>query len=117
MKVEALRAHFLSFEGATEGQSFGPEVLVYKVLGKMFALLAWHDEPLSISLKCDPGEAVALRAIYPAVIPGYHLNKKHWNTVTLDGSIPEDEIPEMILASYDLIVATLPRAVRAQIGR
>lgn len=116
MKLEELRAHLLSFRGATEGQPFGPDVLVYKVV-KMFALVAWHEEPLAISLKCDPDEAIALRAIYPAVAPGYHLNKKHWNTVTLDGTIPSDEIEEMIMASYELVLASLTRAQCAQIGQ
>ena len=86
---------------------------VYKVVGKMFALVPLDADPLAISLKCEPGQALLLRDVYPAVQPGYHMNKTHWNTVTLDGTIPEPEIWGMIDDSYDLVVAGLSRAQRA----
>lgn len=93
----------------TEELPFGPEVLVFKVLSKMYALVSWQSTPLSISLKCNPTEALFLRGLYTAVQPGYHLSKNHWNTVTLDGSIPEKEIYQMIDASYKLVVKGLPK--------
>ena len=100
-----IRQYLNDKKGVTEERPFGPDVLVHKVLGKMFALLPEDEATLSISLKCDPDEALALRDMYTAVIPGYHLNKKHWNTVTVDGSIPEDEIWRMIDNSYDLVIS------------
>jgi predicted DNA-binding protein (MmcQ/YjbR family) len=94
---------------------FGLEALVYKVLDKMFALVAWQKVPLTISLKADPLDAVILRKQFPTVKPGYHMHKKHWNTVTLDGSIPDDEIRSMIDESYDLVVQGMTRAEQKQI--
>jgi predicted DNA-binding protein (MmcQ/YjbR family) len=92
---------------------FGPEARVLKVGGKMFAV--FHDTRLS--LKCDPGHAVALREQWPAVTPGYHLNKRHWNTIVLDGSVPDEELAAWIDESYDLVVDSLPRATRETLGR
>jgi predicted DNA-binding protein (MmcQ/YjbR family) len=86
---------------------------VFKVEGKQFALCALEAEPpLRLSLKCEPGLAEALRRDYEAVIPGYHLNKRHWNTVVLDGSLPDRMVRDLIEDSYDLVVGSLPRAVR-----
>lgn len=113
--LDALRAYLLVKPGATEEQPFGPEALVFKVMGKMFALVAWQARPLTVSLKCRPHVAEMLRATYAAVGPGYHLNKRHWNTVTLDGSVPAEEVAEMIDNSYALVVAGLTRAQRAQL--
>ncbi len=87
--LDSLRAYLLSKKGATEETPFGPDALVFKVMGKMFALLAWQSDPLRITLKCDPDDVLALRQQYAAVQPGYYMNNRHWNTVTLDGSIPE----------------------------
>jgi predicted DNA-binding protein (MmcQ/YjbR family) len=98
--------------GATEEYPFDDVTLVYKVGGKMFALVSTDDTPLSLTLKCDPERAVELRAVYPAVKPGYHMSKVHWNTITLDGTIPDDEIKEWIQESYDLVVASLKKADR-----
>ncbi|HDQ44319.1 MAG TPA: MmcQ/YjbR family DNA-binding protein [bacterium] len=103
MELERLRDHLKQKPGATEEIPFGPGVLVYKVRNKMFALLAWEEDPLRINLKCDPEHAEGLRAIYPAVLPGYHMNKRHWNSVVLDGSIPPDVLEEMIADSYSLV--------------
>jgi predicted DNA-binding protein (MmcQ/YjbR family) len=114
-ELEQLRAYLLAKAGTTEERPFGPDALVFKVLGKMFALVAWEADPLTISLKCDPHLAQLLRGTYAAVEPGYHLNKRHWNTVTLDDSIPPDEIAEMIDSSYALVVKGLTKAQRAKL--
>jgi predicted DNA-binding protein (MmcQ/YjbR family) len=116
MKLENLRSYLTSKNGASEETPFGPEVLVFKVLGKMFAILAWQEAPLKISLKCEPDHALALRAIYKAVQPGYHLHKRHWNTVTLDGSVPEQEILQWIDGSYRLVVKGLKKADRERLA-
>jgi predicted DNA-binding protein (MmcQ/YjbR family) len=94
---------------------FGVDVVVYKVLHRMFALIAWQAEPLALSLKADPVDVLILQRQYPAVKPGYHLNKKHWITVTLDGSIPEGDLKQMIDDSYTLVVARMTRADQAQV--
>ncbi len=115
MNLKSLQKFLLSKKGTTEETPFGPEALVYKVLGKMFALIAWEENPLRITLKCDPDFALALRAKYSAITAGYHMSKKHWNTIVLDGSIPEDEILEMIDDSYDLVVRGLKKADREKL--
>jgi predicted DNA-binding protein (MmcQ/YjbR family) len=97
---------------AVEDYPFGDGVAVFKVGGRMFALVSLDGDPGSVNLKCDPDVAVDLRARHPAVRPGYHQNKRHWNTVELDGSIPPDEVEEMIEHSYELVVGQLPRAQR-----
>ena len=107
MDFEALRKYFLNKPGASEGFPFGPSAMVFKVRSKMFALIAVEKTPLRINLKCDPELARHLRAAYDAVQPGYHMNKKHWNTVTIDGSLPDEEILTMIDDSYDLVVKGL----------
>ena len=101
--------------GAVEDYPFGDEVAVFKVAGKMFAMVPLGETPGSISLKCDPGLAIALRDRYAGITPGYHLSKRHWNTVTLDGSVPDDEVLELIDHSYDLVVARLTKAQRDQL--
>ncbi len=115
MKLEALRSYLIEKKGATEEQPFGPDALVYKVMGKMFALIAWEETPLRITLKCGPEHAVVLRRTYEAVQPGYYMSKRHWNTITLDGSIPDDEILEMIDDSYALVVKGLKKALREKL--
>ncbi len=101
--------------GSAEDYPFGDEVAVFKVAGRIFALVPLSPEPASVSLKCDPGLAAGLRDRYAAITPGYHLNKRHWNTVLLDGSVPDDEVLELIDHSYDLVVARLTRAQRNQL--
>ncbi len=102
--------------GSVEYYPFGDEVAVFKVVEKMFALVSLDVEgPGSVSLKCDPDLALTLRDRYAAITPGYHLNKRHWNTVGLDGSVPADELMEQIDASYDLVVASLTRAKRSKL--
>lgn len=114
MNRTELHAYLSSKKGATEERPFGPDTAVYKVMGKMFALVP-DDQPLRLNLKCDPDEALALRDMYAAVQPGYHMNKRHWNTVTVDGSIPADEIRRQIDNSYHLVVRGLKKADRQKL--
>jgi predicted DNA-binding protein (MmcQ/YjbR family) len=116
MNPTELRDHCLSFAGAEETFPFGPETSVFKVAEKMFALSQLGADSLRVSLKCEPRLAEALRAAHPAVRPGYHLNKRHWNTVIVDGSVPEEAIRDMIEDSYDLVVSRLPQARRRALG-
>ena len=112
MNVESFREYCLGKPAATEGTPFGPDNIVFKVEGKMFALLALDEVPPAVNLKCDPDRALELRDRYEQVQPGYHMNKKHWNTVVLDGVIPDKEARKMIDDSYDLVVRSLPKAKR-----
>jgi predicted DNA-binding protein (MmcQ/YjbR family) len=101
--------------GAVEDYPFGDDVAVFKVGGRMFALVPLDESSGRVNLKCDPDLALELRAMFPAVRPGYHQNKRHWNTVELDGSIDNDELREMIDHSYELVVSKLPRAERVRL--
>ena len=112
MDLEQVREYCLRKAGATESTPFGVDVLVFKVAGKMFALAALDEIPATVNLKCDPDLALALRDRYEQVQPGYHMNKKHWNTVTADGSLSMTLLKEMIDDSYDLIVQSLPKKER-----
>jgi predicted DNA-binding protein (MmcQ/YjbR family) len=112
MNFETLRDYSLGKPGTTEGTPFGEGVVVFSVMGKMFALTPPEAIPLSINLKCDPELAVELRDRYEAVRPGYHMNKKHWNTIIIDGTISPREIFEMIDNSYALVVGTLKKSER-----
>ena len=116
MDGPALRRHCLGYAGAVEDFPFGPETSVFKVHGKVFALTALERTPLEVSVKCEPGLAVELRNTYPAIRPGYHLNKRHWNTVDVDGSLPDRLVLDMIEDSYDLVVAGLPKHAQASLG-
>lgn len=111
-----LRDRCLSFTGSEETFPFGPETSVFKVAGKMFALSQLRAGSLRVSLKCEPQIAETLRAAHGAVLPGYHLNKRHWNTVVIDGSLPEPMIADMIEDSYDLVVSALPASRRRELG-
>lgn len=115
MELEELRAYLMSKKGATEERPFGPDSLVFKVAGKMFALVAWAETPLRITLKCDPDDALAFRELYRAVQPGYYMNKRHWNTIVLDGSVPRDVFLEMVDASYALVVGGLTKSARREL--
>jgi predicted DNA-binding protein (MmcQ/YjbR family) len=113
----ALRRACLAMPGATEEFPFGPENSVFKVAGKIFAISPLgRARPLHISLKCEPGLAEQLRAGHPAITPGYHLNKRHWNTIVLDGSLPDAMVRDMIEDSHDLILAALPKAKQRALG-
>jgi predicted DNA-binding protein (MmcQ/YjbR family) len=114
--AEELRAACLAFAGAGEEFPFDESNSVFKVAGKIFALSRLDGNPLRVSIKCDPDLAVQLRMSHPAITAGYHLNKRHWNTVVLDGSVPDDMVYEMIEDSYDLVVARLPKAQRERLG-
>ena len=116
MDFHSLKDYLLGKKGAKEDFPFDPHTLVLKVMSKMFALIALEEDPLRINLKCDPEHAEALRAIYPAVLPGYHMDKRHWNTIILDGSIPDEVIHEMIDDSYALVVKGLRRADREKLS-
>ncbi len=116
MRPAVLRRYCLSFPGSVETFPFGPETSVFKVADKMFALSQLAQRPLRVSLKCDPMLAEQLREAHAAVLPGYHLNKRHWNTVIIDGSLPEQLIKDMIEDSYDLVVSQLPRSRRRALG-
>jgi predicted DNA-binding protein (MmcQ/YjbR family) len=112
MRPADLRAYCLSFPGSVETFPFGLGVSVFKVAGKMFALSQLDQRPLRVSLKCEPMLAEQLREAHAAVLPGYHLNKRHWNTVIIDGSLPAQTIEDMIEDSYDLVVSQLPESRR-----
>ena len=117
MQVDAFREYCLKKRGVSEDSPFGPEHIVFKVGGKMFALLAFEEIPPTANLKCDPDLALELRDRYEEVRPGYHMNKKHWNTVQIGGAIPQQELTKMIDHSYELVVRSLPRAERERLAR
>ena len=116
MQPDTFREYCLTKPGVTEETPFGPEDLVFKVGGKMFALLALDEVTARCNLKCDPDRALELRDRYEQVRPGYHMNKKHWNTVELDGAIPETEVRKMIDGSYELVVASLSKKAREKLS-
>jgi predicted DNA-binding protein (MmcQ/YjbR family) len=116
MTARELWDHCLAFAGAEETFPFGPQQSVFKVAGKIFALSRLEEDPLRVSLKCEPGLAQQLRQAHQAVLPGYHLNKRHWNTVIIDGSLPDAMIADMVEDSYDLIVSRLSRTRRRTLG-
>ena len=116
MDFNTLKNYLLEKPGAAEEFPFDTVTLVIKVSGKMFALVGINDDPLRLNLKCDPGKAEILREIFPAILPGYHMNKRHWNTVVLDGSIADAEILSMIDDSYALVVKGLSKAQRSHLG-
>ncbi|MGW7102276.1 MmcQ/YjbR family DNA-binding protein [Streptomyces sp. NPDC054838] len=116
MTPAELRAFCLGFNAAVEEFPFTPETSVFKVLGKVFALTALDAEPLKVNLKCEPEAAVRLRAEHEAIAPGWHMNKRHWNTVTV-GGLPDRLVRELVEDSYDLVVAGLPKAERLRLDR
>ena len=115
MQVDAFRDYCLKKRGVVEDTPFGEEDLVFKVGGKMFALLTLEEVPPAANLKCDPDLALELRDRYEQVRPGYHMNKKHWNTVEIASGIPEPELRKMIDHSYELVVQGLPKAARTSL--
>ncbi len=115
MTFEQTHVYLLSQPGAVEERPFTPELPAYKVGGKMFGLAAPNDVPPKITIKLDPLLGQLLRSTYEAVQAGYHMNKEHWNTITLDGSIPEEELLIWIDESYTLVVSNLPKRVRRQL--
>ncbi len=113
-RIAVLRADLMARPGVTEETPFGPGVLVYKVMGKMFALTS-ADTPQGISLKCDPHLAEILREQYAGITAGYHLNKRHWNSVRFSADVPQDEIIRLIGHSYDLVRAGLTRKQKVEL--
>ena len=114
MNIEILREHVIQKPLVTEGFPFGDTVIVFKVNNKVFLLIPLDTSPLQFNVKCDPEKAIELREAYPgSVLPGYHMNKKHWNTVAMDSGIPEAELRRMIDHSYDLVVQSVPKFVGA----
>jgi predicted DNA-binding protein (MmcQ/YjbR family) len=110
VNADALRDLCLTFQGSEETFPFGFETSVFKVAGKMFAISRLQGEPLSVGLKCDPTLAEQLRAAHPCITPGYHLNKRHWNTVVIDGTLVGQMIADMVEDSYDLVVSKLSQS-------
>ncbi len=106
MRFDRVRDYLLSLPGAAEDFPFGPEHMVFRVGGKIFAILAYEETPARVNLKCEPARALELRESCAAVTPGYHMNKKHWNTVILDGELSPRQLEELMDHSYQ----TLPRA-------
>ncbi len=114
MNIEELRAYCIKKPGVTEEFPFDETTLVFKVKGKMFALTDLEDQ-FSVNLKCTPEDCIELRESYQAVVPGYHMNKKHWNTIYIDGTIPDSLIYEWIDASYNLVVKKLTKKQQAEL--
>ena len=117
MDLETLKSTLLAKPGAGEDAAFGPEHLTYKVMGKLFAVVSWDEDPMRMSIKCDPAKVEVLRKVFSAVQPPPYFNKRHWNLVILDGTVPEAELLAMIEESYQLVVKGLTRKQREDIGR
>ena len=117
MDLDRLHAYMLSLPGTVEERPFTPEIPVYKVMGKMFAYMSPDESPPRLTIKLDPLHGQLLRATYDAMRPGYHMNKDHWNTVLLDGSIPEEELLTWIDESYELVVDGLPVRLRRALAK
>jgi predicted DNA-binding protein (MmcQ/YjbR family) len=117
MTLDELKRYLRSKPGATEESPFGPEHLVYKVMGKIFAVVGWDEEPVTMSVKCEPERVEELRQVFRAVRPAPYFDKHHWNLIVLDGSVPEPELLAMVDDSYDLVVKNLTRAQRERLRR
>ncbi len=117
MDIEQLRDYCLLKQGVEETLPFGPDTLVYKAAGKMFLLAGLNDETLRFNVKCDPDKAIELREQFPCVLPGYHMNKKHWNTIVVDGSVSAKQLKEWIDNSYSLIIDSLPKKLRDELKK
>jgi len=115
MNVELLREYCLKKKSVTEDFPFGETTLVFRVKEKIFLLVSLDSDPLQFNAKCNPEKTIELREEYSSIIPGYHMNKKHWNTVIIDGTIPTKLIKELIDDSYDLIVQSLPKKLREEL--
>ena len=117
MNLEELRDYCISKKGVEETLPFGPETLVFKVSGKAFLLTGFDSDPLQFNVKCDPEKAIELREEYPCVLPGYHMNKKHWNTVIVDGSVTKKIVLDWVDDSYDLVVKGLSKAEQKKLNK
>jgi predicted DNA-binding protein (MmcQ/YjbR family) len=114
MNIEEFREFCIGMKGVTEELPFDENTLVFKVMGKMFALTGM-DNFVSVNVKCDPEKAIELREEYNAVKPGYHMNKKHWNTIEVNSDMSDQELRDWVLHSYDLVVAKLPKKTREEL--
>ena len=112
MNIEQLRDYCLSKKGVEESFPFDSQTLVFKVQGKVFLLTDIDEFPVSFNVKCDPEKAIALREEFPCVSPGFHMNKKHWNTVIIDDSLSRKQLLELIDNSYELVFLGLPKIIR-----
>jgi predicted DNA-binding protein (MmcQ/YjbR family) len=117
MNIEAIRDYCLSKKAVEEALPFGPNILVFKIMGKAFLLCALDASPLQLNVKCEPEKAIALRERYLCVQPGYHMNKKHWNTLIMDGTLSADQVKAWISDSYDLVVSKLPSILQKELSR
>lgn len=117
MNIEEFREYCLSKKGVEETFPFGEETLVFKVLGKMFALTGLDGELFTANLKCDPDRAIELREHYPQVRPGYHMNKKHWNTVEFETGLNDELLIDLIDHSYELVVQKMPKKMREELKK
>ena len=115
MNIEELREYCLSKKCVEESLPFGPDALVFKVAGKVFLITMLNEHPLQFNVKCEPENAIALREQYTCVLPGYHMNKKHWNTIVADGSVPDTLLLKWITDSYNLVVSKLPRKQKEEL--
>ena len=115
MDTNQLKQYIHNKKFVNSGYPFDQTTLVFKLVNKMFALIGEEGNPLRINLKCDPDEAQILRGMHKSIIPGYHMNKEHWNTVILDGSLPDELIFKMIDNSYDLVVKGLKKSDREKL--
>ena len=117
MNIEELRDYCLNKKSVKESFPFGEEVLVFKVENKIFLLVSLSDSPLQFNVKCEPEKAIELREHFNCVHPGYHMNKKHWNTIIADGSVSDTTLKEWIDHSYEMILQSLPKRERAKFSR
>jgi predicted DNA-binding protein (MmcQ/YjbR family) len=116
MNLDLLNQYLLRKKATTSGYPFDNSTLVFKVLKKIYAFIAEDENPLRINLKCNPDEAQILRGMHKSIIPGYHMNKEHWNTIILDGNLPNELIYKMIDDSYNLVIKGLTKADRKKLG-
>jgi predicted DNA-binding protein (MmcQ/YjbR family) len=115
MFIDEIREYCLLKKGVEEGFPFGGDTLVFKVMGKMFLLSGIDSNPVQFNAKCDPQKAVELRDNFSCVLPGYHMNKQHWNTIICDGSVPDKKIKEWIDDSYNLVAASLTKKLKVDL--
>jgi predicted DNA-binding protein (MmcQ/YjbR family) len=117
MNIEEIRYYCLSKKSAEESLPFGPNILVFKIMGKAFLLSGLDAAPLQFNVKCDPEKAISLREQFNCVMPGYHMNKKHWNTIISDGTASDEQLREWISDSYDLVVSGLPKSLQKELSQ
>ena len=117
MNIEELRDYCISKKGVEETLPFGPETLVYKVMGKAFLLSGFDSKPVQFNVKCDPEKAIALREEFDCILPGYHMNKKHWNTIIADETLSLKQLKEHIDHSYNLVAASLTKTLKDELKK